>query len=191
MASPAFPAQVRQNDRPEGAGLGPSFCSITARHKVCDHSDGSKSGLLPKHNLSPITLHIPVLFSPRSPGGCTGGRAGPGSGTRSGGESASTSPGLDGLMLKTADMRSPRCQRAGNRLAAKQEQNLSRGCSQGGLAQCYNTCYYWQLQQCPILHKSSKKPEYVRQADSRADQMLWCRDQGFWVHSGVADVLLW
>lgn len=29
-------------------------------------------------------------------------------------------------------------------LAVKQEQNLSRGCSQGGLEHCYNTCCHWQ-----------------------------------------------
>lgn len=64
MVSLTFPMQVRQNDRPEGAGPGLSFCSITAKHEVCDHSDGSKSGLQPKHDLSPIALHVPMPLGP-------------------------------------------------------------------------------------------------------------------------------
>lgn len=60
MVSPLFSAPVKQNKGPERAGLGLSFCSVTTRHEICDLTDGSKSGLLPKQRSQPITLHLLV-----------------------------------------------------------------------------------------------------------------------------------
>jgi len=47
-----------------GCWWGLSVRSITARWEVCGHSDGSRLGPLPKHDLSPIALRIPAPLVP-------------------------------------------------------------------------------------------------------------------------------